>query len=114
MTMRRTVRDRRLGPKEAAKYDKIRKLVAKELPKLISRHLDRIATLDQFGALLEQLKEARMELGLSLADLTEITGMDRSAISKLETGQRPNPTIETLARYAEAVGKHIVVSLADE
>ena len=39
--------------------------------------------------------------------------MDRSALSKLETGQRPNPTVETLARYAEAVGKRLVVSLAD-
>ena len=53
-------------------------------------------------------------MGLSLSDLTEITGIDRSALSKLETGQRPNPTIETLARYAEAVGKHLHVSLADE
>ena len=41
----------------------------------------------------------------SLADLTERTGMDRSALSKLETGQRPNPTIETLARYAVVKGR---------
>jgi len=39
--------------------------------------------------------------------------MDRSALSKLESGQRPNPTLETLIRYAEAVGKRLVVSLAD-
>lgn len=45
--------------------------------------------------------------------MTELTGMDRSALSKLETGQRPNPTVETLVRYAEAVGKRLVVSLAD-
>ena len=38
--------------------------------------------------------------------------MDRSALSKLETGQR-NPTVETLVRYAEAVGKRVVVSLTD-
>jgi transcriptional regulator with XRE-family HTH domain len=38
--------------------------------------------------------------------------MDRSALSKLETGQRLNPTFETLVRYAEAVGKRLVVSLA--
>ena len=50
---------------------------------------------------------------MSLSDLTELTGMDRSALSKLETGQRPNPTIETLVHYAEAVGKRLVVSLAD-
>ena len=63
--------------------------------------------------LLKQLKTAREEKGLSLADLTELTGMDRSALLKLETGQRPNPTIETLVRYAEAVGKRLVVSLAE-
>jgi DNA-binding XRE family transcriptional regulator len=114
MTMRRIIHNQRLEPDKAAKYKEIRKRIAKELPKLVARHQDRIATLDQFGALLKQLKDARKEMGLSLADLTEITGMDRSAISKLETGQRPNPTIETLARYAEAVGKHLLVSLADE
>ena len=41
---------------------------------------------------------------IGLADLTAITGMDRSAISKLEAGKRPNPTMDTLVRYAEAVG----------
>lgn len=63
--------------------------------------------------LLQQLKTAREAKGLSLADLTELTGMDRSALSKLETGERPNPTVETLVRYAEAVGKRLVVSLAN-
>ena len=63
--------------------------------------------------MLAELKAAREAKGLSLADLTDLTGMDRSALSKLETGQRPNPTVETLVRYAEAVGKRLVVSLAD-
>jgi transcriptional regulator with XRE-family HTH domain len=57
---------------------------------------------------------AALHHGLSDATgLTELTGMDRSALSKLETGQRPNPTVETLVRNAEAVGKRLVVSLAD-
>lgn len=47
-----------------------------------------------------------------MADLTELAGMDRSALSKLETGQRPNPTVEALVRYAEAVGKQLIVTLA--
>ena len=63
--------------------------------------------------LLKQLKAARDAKGLSLANLTELTGMDRSALSKLETGRRANPTVETLVRYAEAVGKRLVVSLTD-
>lgn len=111
--MKRITRDRRLTPEEAAKYKKIREQVATELPDLVARHQARLATLDRLQELLLQLKAAREAKGLSLADLTELTGMDRSALSKLETGQRANPTVDTLVRYAEAVGKRLVVSLTD-
>jgi len=113
MYLNRITRNRRLTPEEAAKYREIRERVAEEMPELIARHHERLAAFDQFSELLKQLKAAREERGLSLSDLTELTGMDRSALSKLETGQRPNPTLETLVRYAEAVGKRLVVSLAD-
>ena len=111
--MKRITRDRRLTPEEATKYKALREQVAQELPELIARHQERMASLDQLEKLFTQLKAAREAKGLSLADLTELTGMDRSALSKLETGQRSNPTVETLVRYAEAVGKRLVVSLAD-
>ena len=111
--MKRVTRDRRLTPQEAAKYKSIRDQVTDELPDLIARHQERMASLDELQTLISQLKIAREAKGLSLADLTELTGMDRSALSKLETGQRPNPTVETLVRYAEAVGKRVVVLLTD-
>jgi DNA-binding XRE family transcriptional regulator len=111
--MKRISRGRQLTPEEAAKYRAIREQVDEELPELIARHHERVANLDELQDLFKQLKAAREEKGLSLADLTELTGMDRSALSKLETGQRPNPSLETLVRYAEAVGKRLVVSLAD-
>jgi DNA-binding Xre family transcriptional regulator len=111
--MKRITRTRRLTPEEAAKYKKVREQITGELPDLLARHHERMASLDQLKELLVQLKAAREAKGLSLADLTELTGMDRSALSKLETGQRANPTVETLARYAEAVGKRLVVSVTD-
>ena len=111
--MKRITRDRRLTPEEAAKYKAIREQVAEELPDLVARHHERLASLEPVQELLAQLKAAREAKGLSLADLTELSGMDRSALSKLETGQRANPTVETLVRYAEAVGKRLVVSLTD-
>jgi DNA-binding XRE family transcriptional regulator len=111
--MKRIVRNRRLTPEEAAKYEGIRKQIAEELPDLLSRHQERMAALDELQELLRQLKAAREAKGLSLSDLTELTGMDRSALSKLETGRHANPTVETLVRYAEAVGKRLVVSLTD-
>src|SRR5258708_2159610 len=100
--MKRITRDRRLTPEEVARYKAVREQVAEELPDLIARHHERMAASDQLQELLRQLKAARDAKGLSLAALTELTGMDRSALSKLETGQRANPTVETLARYAEA------------
>ena len=112
--MKRITRDRRLTPEEVAKYKTIRKQIAGDLPDLIVRHHERMATFDKLHELLMQLKAAREAKGLSLADLTELTGMDRSALSKLETGQRANPTVETLVRYAEAVGKRLLVSLTDQ
>jgi DNA-binding phage protein len=111
--MKRITRDRRLTPEEAAKYGAIREQVAAELPELIERHYERMAALDQLGELVAQLKAAREAKGLSLSDVEQLTGMDRSALSKLENGQRANPTVETLVRFAEAVGKRLVVTLAD-
>jgi DNA-binding XRE family transcriptional regulator len=111
--VKRIQRNRPLTTEEAAKYNGIRRQIAGELPDLIARHQARTATLDQLQDLLQQLKAAREAKGLSLADLTDLTGMDRSALSKLETGQRANPTVETLVRYAKSVGKRVVVSLTD-
>jgi len=111
--MKRINRDRRLTPEEAAKYKAVRDKVGAELPDLIARHNERVALGEQLQGLLAELKAAREAKGLSLADLMERTGMDRSAVSKLETGQRANPTVETLIRYAEAMGKRITISLTD-
>jgi DNA-binding XRE family transcriptional regulator len=113
MTLRRMTREHPLSPEGSASYRKVREQISAELPELAARHHDRLAALGQLQQLVQELKIAREELGLSLADLTQRTGMDRSALSKLETGQRLNPTLETLVRYAEAVGKRLVVSLAN-
>ena len=60
-----------------------------------------------------ELKKARERAGLSLSRLAELSGIDKAALSRLESGRHPNPTLDTLARYARAVGKRLVVSLED-
>ena len=65
--------------------------------------------------LLHELKQARLAAGLTLADVAKRTGMDQATLSRLETGRQPNPTIDTLWRYARAVGRelqlgHVAVS----
>jgi DNA-binding XRE family transcriptional regulator len=59
------------------------------------------------------LKKLREQAGLSLSDVAERSGMDRAEISRLENGIHANPTIGTLSRYAEALGKEIVVSFVE-
>jgi ribosome-binding protein aMBF1 (putative translation factor) len=57
-----------------------------------------------FRDLILALRAERDRQGLSLGDLADRTGMDRSAIHKLEIGLNRNPTYATLARYAAALG----------
>ena len=59
------------------------------------------------------LRAERQRLGLSLADIHERTGIDRAALSRLENNEDANPTLTTLERYAEALGKRMVVVLSD-
>lgn len=59
------------------------------------------------------LKREREGRGLSLAEIAERSGIDKAALSRLETGRQTNPTVETLRRYARAVGKQIVLALQD-
>jgi len=58
-----------------------------------------------------RLKKLRERAGLSLAEMAQRTGMDRSAISRLENGIVTNPTLATLDRYARALGKRIRIQL---
>lgn len=59
-------------------------------------------------ALLRDLKAARETAGLTLADVSARCGIDQPALSRLENGHTPNPTVDTLWRYAAAVGKRLV------
>ncbi len=111
--MNRITRPTQLTPEQAAKNKAIREQVAAEVPELVSRHHERMAAVDQLSQLVAALKAAREAKGLSLAALTDLTGLDGASLSTLEANTRPGPTVETLARYAEAVGKRLVVLLAD-
>lgn len=67
-----------------------------------------------FAALLRalaSLKAARLGAGLTLDDISRRSGLAIAQISRLESGRNPNPTFETLARYADALGMTLGVSL---
>jgi predicted transcriptional regulator len=65
----------------------------------------------ELRAMLGTLKRHRERQGLSLTDVANRSGMDRAAISRLENGVYLNPTVDTLYRYAQAVGADIGFSV---
>ena len=56
----------------------------------------------------------RERQGLSLSDVSERSGIDRTTLSKLETGKVPNPTVSTLRALARALNKRLSWLLIDE
>ena len=64
-------------------------------------------------AKLSKLKKGRAAAGLTLAAVSQRTGMDQATLSRLENGRRPNPTVATLWRYARAIGRQLVLTHAD-
>jgi ribosome-binding protein aMBF1 (putative translation factor) len=64
-------------------------------------------------AALATLKHDRERLGLSLAQVSERSGLDVAFLSRLENGKIGNPTLATLSRYADALGRSIAIGLGE-
>lgn len=62
--------------------------------------------------LIDEVRRERERKGLSLTEVAERSGLARAMISKLENGRNPNPTIDTLSRYAMAVDMELKLGAA--
>jgi len=108
---------RELTPEERARVEETRRWAAdhkselQQLAKLYRDHpSDSLAPLEDALAL---LKAERLRQQLSLSDIEERTGIGRPNLSRLENDAESNPTVLTLTRYAEAMGKQLVIALVD-
>ncbi len=61
-------------------------------------------------SLIVGLKSVRLQRGLSLGEVGEKSGIGKANLSRLENVADPNPTIDTILRYADAIG--VKISLA--
>jgi transcriptional regulator with XRE-family HTH domain len=121
MSIKREQRNVERTPEEQARIDAIRQKYQRE--KLGPDQLAATGEYEgpvQAGAYWEvrrvmaELKAERERQGLTLAQLAENSGLDKGAISKLETGRQVNPTIDTLTRIAAGLGVRIVLTLQPE
>ncbi len=62
---------------------------------------------------IERLRTEHERQGLSLADVSRLSGIGREALCKIENNEEANPTVRTLVRYADAVGLGIVISFQE-
>jgi ribosome-binding protein aMBF1 (putative translation factor) len=67
-----------------------------------------------FRRFVMSLRRERERLRLSRADGAERARIDKAALSRLENGQQLNPTVNTLAQDARALGKNLTGGLAEE
>ena len=68
------------------------------------------AEADAEFAVIEAMIRARTEAGLTQEALAERMGTTQSAVARLEGGG-VSPTVETLRKYAKAVGKRLRVEM---
>ena len=72
------------------------------------------AGIEQDLALGQLIYDLRIEVGLSQRELAERMGTTQSVISRLEEGGGARNRIDTLARVATALGRHLVLSFPAE
>ena len=102
---------RKLTDEEKLRMRTVRQRVVAEKEEILRRGRQVFADHERAMAqTIGDLKRARQSQGLTLQEVAERMGTDRSNVHRLERGSG-NPTVATLARYAEAVGKRIVITL---
>nr|WP_300149446.1 helix-turn-helix domain-containing protein [Propionicimonas sp.] len=74
---------------------------------------ERRAEIEQDLALGQLIYDLRTEAGLSQRELAVRMGTTQSVISRLEEGGGARNRIDTLARVATALGRHLVVSFPE-
>lgn len=112
-------------PEEREEHRRVRAQIAEELPELRQLGRELLAEALQEGGDLQHtlagdlqhtlafLKSERIKKGLTLTEIGERTGLAPATLSALENSTDANPTIDTLTRYADAVGKKINIILTN-
>ncbi len=114
-----TSRGRRLTPEEAARYRAVREQIEREKPEIFERLRSEASgpksweEIVELRALVNSLRAAREERGLSREEAARIASLETRQIEELEEHRELNPQVSTLSRYAIAVGQHLMLALHD-
>ena|ERR1700733_3901158 len=120
MTLKRVQKKIGWTPEEKARHNAIREVFKNEpsIEELVAkgelsgRPLP-LGTYVNLRLLVTSLRTIREQANLSLADVSERSGMDKAMLSRLENGHVADPGIETVSRYLHAVNKDIEWRVVD-
>ena len=105
---------RELTPEEQQRWKRANAEVESEKEEILAKARRIKAARNKVNVVVREamkaLKRERQAQGLSLSDVEKRTGIGRAALSRLENETELNPTVVTLTRYAEALGKEVVVN----
>ena len=71
------------------------------------------SVLEQEMTLAQMIFDLRTQAGITQRELADRIGTTQSAISRLEEGGGGGNRVETLARVATALGRHLVISFPE-
>ena len=94
----------RLTAEQKRRHQQIREQVQRDRLRLTRDALGKKAELTALQSAMDILRREREARGLSLGDVAERSGIDKSRLSKLENDPHSNPTLATLTRIASALG----------
>ena len=103
--------NRPLTEEQKRRHARIREQIEREKPSRAAasraRKQELVALRDAFFA----LKREREARGMTLTEVAQRAGIDPSNLSKLEKDPQPNPTLDTLAKIADAIGVTLAISV---
>ena len=118
MTRQREYRKIERTPEEMARIREIRERIQATKPTIeqleeqggVFLPLGEVLALHAIGF---HLRTEREKQNLSQSEVASRAEMDEPALSRIETGKNPNPTLDTLTRIANAIGKDVAFVLVD-
>lgn len=103
---------RTFTPEEREQFERARREDEAELAQLRDEGRAALVRFERLRDTMRALKRARLEAGLSLADIDHRTGIGRGNLSRLENDPSANPTLETLLRIADAIGVELSIGVS--
>ncbi|HEX8340961.1 MAG TPA: helix-turn-helix transcriptional regulator [Tepidisphaeraceae bacterium] len=100
----------KLTPQKLAELQALgKKIDAEEKDAIIAKGRAVFRRQEVIKNLITQIKTARQARNLTLTTVAEITGIGKANLSRLENEASPNPTMDTLLRYADVVGVKVEI-----